>query len=130
MRQMSHQIHLTMRILKKTRILARILRILLKTNHTSGSQIPGILQVLTHPKSREITALMIKAIRKVLTTPILTPMITPDHKETKGDTRIPPVCKSLGFMQRKPMKIGLKRKSHTVIPNIRMTVYPQHWQMI
>ncbi len=52
------------------------------------------------------TALMIQAIRKVLTTSILTPMITPEYKEAKGDTRTPQVGKSLGFMRRKPMKIG------------------------
>ena len=130
MRQMSHQIHLMMRMLKDTRIPVRILRILLKTNHTSSSQIPCTIQVLTHPKPRIITSQMIKAIRNLLTTPILTPMITPDHKETKGDTRTPQVGKSLGFMQRKPMKIGFPERSHTRIRNIRMIVYPQHWQTI
>jgi hypothetical protein len=74
---------------------------------------------------------MIKAIRKVLTTPILTPMITPDHMETKGDTRTPQVgINRLGMQQNEPMKAGLEGKSHTVIRNIRMTVYPQHWQTI
>ena len=36
---------------------------------------------------------LIKAIRKVLTTLILRLLITPDHMETKGDTRTPQVGK-------------------------------------
>jgi hypothetical protein len=105
--QMSHQIHLMMRILMNTRIPTRILRILLKTILSSDSRIPGTIQVLSHPKPMTRIAQLIKAIRKVLTTLILTLMITPDHMETKGDTRTPQVGKNrLGFAPNKPMGLG------------------------
>jgi hypothetical protein len=50
---------------------------------------------------------MIKAIRKVLTTLILTLLITPDHMEAEGDNRTPQVGINLvGINLNGPMRIG------------------------
>ena len=104
---MSHLIQVMIGILIKTRISTRIHRVLLKTILSSGSQNPGTDQALTHPEPRLVSAIMIKAIRKVLITLIITPNITPDHMETKGDPRTPQVgINSLGFKQNKYMGLG------------------------
>ncbi len=50
---------------------------------------------------------MMMAIRKVLTTLILTLSITPDHMEAEGDNRTPQVGINLiSINQNEPMRIG------------------------